>query len=90
MFNYFNERETSDQSSHTKDIFNQNEILTVHNLISITNKCLAVMHRIFDKSFAPKVNEDVLFVIKTGLVDKKNKNYAHIFFGGRALYFRPS
>ena len=43
--NYFYNKDTGCLPSHTKEIFNQNNILTIHNLI--TKNCLMLIHKTY-------------------------------------------
>ena len=51
--NYFYNKETGELPSHTKDIFNRNQMLTVHNIIA--KNCLIAMHRIYKNSYPKNV-----------------------------------
>ena len=51
--NYFYNKETGEIPCHTKEIFDKNGLLTIHNIIA--KNCLVAMHRIFRKSYPTNV-----------------------------------
>ena len=76
------DKDTGELPCHTRDLFNQHKILTVHNLI--TKNCLTLMHKTyFDLSPIPIGN----FFTKNNSLDRNSRREPEFFVVRRSRLF---